>query len=66
MPGIWKRCCERDQVPDGVSVRTAADLKMALAAWVAALDQPEFGGPGYLSALRISGPELAEELAGGR
>jgi tetratricopeptide (TPR) repeat protein len=45
---------------DGVQVSNEAELCEALHGWVAALDVPEFGESGYLSALGVDRQRLAE------
>ncbi len=53
---------ERGGAPEGLGMGTAG-LRAALGVWIAALDRPELGGPGYLSALGVDADWLANRLA---
>ena len=45
-----------------IEVTNETELRDALHAWIAALDHPEFGGPGYLTSLGLQPGPLADTL----
>jgi len=49
-------------VPEGLRVGTATELRGALGAWTAELDQPLYGEPGYLSMIEVRASALADVL----
>lgn len=54
---------EHDTSMPGTTVSSLNELRAALRAWTAAVDQPVFEEPGYLTRLGVDADRLAEKLA---